>query len=430
MFPDLLARYRVLRALLTLATVVLAIYTVQLIWASLVAVGDIILLFFLAWLIAFVLDPLAVYLRQRGMPRALAVSLIYIALAITLTGLIVLTVPVVGDEIRRLAGELTAALTTENLNQLASNAILMLERLGVKPRDAERIVPQVWQQIPSYTGKLTQDAVNAGAGAIASVLTLLFDAFLVSIISFYIMLDGERMAEGAMRRLPPAWVRDVDLFRGYVTQMFGGFLRAQMTLSIIYGVLTWIMLALLGQANGLLVALICGLLVILPFIGPFMAVVPPLALVLLQTNPSELPLKVGLLVVGLIIAQQITFQIIAPRVFSSHLGVSPLLLIAALLIGAKEGGIWGAFFAGPVLAVIYAMFEVFYQRFRRSSPLFPDAPGGPDAPDESGETQAEGRDTEAVAPAAGPHPRSDDTPETAEERRPRDTRPVSASKER
>ena len=376
-FPDLMARYRVLRVLVTLATVVLAIYTAQLIWMSLVTFGDVILLFFLAWLIAFVLNPLAVYLHHRGMPRALAVSLIYIALAITLTGLIVLTVPVMVDEIRRLAGELATTVTSENLSRFAANTTVALERMGISSRDAQRIVPQVSQQIPTYAGELTRNALDVGASAIASVLTLLFDAFLVSIISFYIMLDGGRIAAGIMRRLPPAWKPDAELFQGYVSRMFGGFLRAQLTLSLIYGALTWVLLALLGQANGLLVALVCGLVVIFPFIGPFVAIAPPVALVLLQTDPASAPLKLALLVCGLIIAQQITFQMIAPRLMSSHMGISPLVLIAALLFGAREGGVWGAFFAGPVVGVAYAMFEVFYQRFRRSSSLFPDTPDQP-----------------------------------------------------
>ncbi len=390
MFPDLLARYRVLRVLVTLATVVLAIYTAQLVWTSLVTFGDVILLFFLAWLIAFVLNPLAVYLHHRGMPRALAVSLIYIALAITLTGLIVLTVPVMGEEIRRLAGELAATVTPENLSQLAANATVALERMGITSRDAQRIVPQVSQQLPTYAGDLTRNALDVGASAIASVLTLLFDAFLVIIISFYIMLDGGRIAAGIMRRLPPAWKPDAELFQGYVSQMFGGFLRAQLSLSLIYGVLTWILLALLGQANGLLVALICGLLVIFPFIGPFVAIAPPVALVLLQSDPASAPLKLALLVSGLIIAQQVTFQIIAPRLMSSHMGISPLVLIAALMFGAREGGVWGAFFAGPIVGVAYAMFEVFYQRFRRSSSLFPDTSDQPDLPKTGGDESAEG----------------------------------------
>ena len=69
MQPDFLARYRVLRVLLTLVTVIVAIYAAQLVWTSLVAFGDIILLFFLAWVVAFILEPLSTYLRRFGLPR-------------------------------------------------------------------------------------------------------------------------------------------------------------------------------------------------------------------------------------------------------------------------------------------------------------------------------------------------------------------------
>lgn len=381
----MLARYRVLRVVATLAAVVLAIYALQLTWNGLVTIGDIIVEFFLAWLIAFILDPIISLLHRRGAPRPLAVALVYLALAVVLAGIIILIVPVMVDEMRRLATEVASAITPENLNQLATDATKTLIHLGMKPRDAQRVIPQVSQQFPNYAGSLTNNALNVSASIVTSVLTLLFDAFLVIIISFYFSLDGGRIAGGLLRRLPPAWKSDAELFRGYVMQMFGGFLRAQLTLSLIYGGLTWTVLALLGQANGFLVALLCGVIVILPLIGPFIALAPPLVLLLLQAAPADLPLKLTLLIIGLFIAQQITFQIIAPRVFSSHLGVSPLVLIAALLIGAREGGIWGAFFAGPIVAVAYAMFEVFYQRFRRSSSLFPDE--DEDEPSEGDESE-------------------------------------------
>lgn len=379
--PDLLARYRILRVLVTLVTVVVAVYAIELIWASLVNFGDIIVEFFLAWLIAFMLNPVVNWVRRLHAPRPLAVTLVYLALAVMISGLIVLFVPVMGDEIRRLASEIVTAVTPENLNHLADSATVLLERMGFKSRDAQRIVPQVAQQIPAYASQLSSNALAIGASAIGSVMTLLFDSFLVIIISYYFMLDGGRVANGVLRRLPPAWKPDAELFNGYVSQMFGGFLRAQFMLSLIYGGFTWLMLAVLGQSNSFLVALVCGLLVILPLIGPYLALIPPIILVLLQTDPSQLPLKLTILFVGLFIAQQITFQVIAPRVFSSHLGLSPILLIAALLIGAREGGVWGAFFAGPIVAVAYAMFEVFYQRFRRLSSLYPDSPHAPDSPE-------------------------------------------------
>lgn len=371
MVPDLLARYRVLRVLLTLITVIVAIYTVQLIWTSLVTFGDTILLFFLAWVIAFILEPLSTYLRRLGMPRPMAVSLIYLALAVVISGVIVLTIPIIGDQIRRLAGELTDAFSPANLNQFSANLTAALQRLGFRQRDAAHIVSQVWGQIPTYTSSAANQAVAIATATITSVLTMLFDAFLIIILSFYMMLDGDRLITGIIGRLPPKWANDARMFKAAVAQIFGGFLRAQLVVGLIYSALTWLALVLLGQANSLPVALICGLLMLLPFIGTFLAVIPPIALVLLQTPSDQLAPKLIALVIALIVAQQITLQIIAPRVFGSTMGVHPLLLFAGLLIGAKEGGVWGAFFAGPVVAVAYSMFEVFYDRYQRSSPLFP-----------------------------------------------------------
>ncbi len=372
MQPDLLARHRVLRVLVTLVTVIVAIFTVQLVWTSLVTFGDIILLFFLAWVIAFILEPLSIYLRRIGLPRPAAVSLIYIALAIVISGVIVLTVPLIGDQIRRLAGELSDAFSPANLNAFSAQLTLALQRLGMRQRDASRIVSQAWGQIPAFTASITNQAVSIATSAITSVLTLLFDAFLVIILSFYMMLDGHRLVAGLIRRLPPKWSQDALMFRDAVSQIFGGFLRAQLLVALIYSAFTWVTLVLLGQSNSIPVALICGILMLLPFIGTFLAVAPPIALVLLQTPGDQLAAKLIVLIIALIIAQQITLQVIAPRVFGSIMGVHPLLLFAGLLIGAKVGGVWGAFFAGPVVAVAYSMFEVFYDRYQRSSPLFPD----------------------------------------------------------
>lgn len=372
MVPDLLARYRILRVLLTLITVIVAIFTVQLVWTSLVAFGDIILLFFLAWVIAFILEPLSTYLRRFGMARPVAVSLIYFALAIVISGVIVLSVPIIGDQSRRLAGEMADAFSPTNLDQFTANLTLALQRMGFRQRDAAHLVSQVWGQIPAYMSSAANQAVTVATNTITSVLTLLFDAFLVIILSFYMMLDGERLLNGVIRRLPPKWSQDARMFKSAVSQIFGGFLRAQLVVGLIYSAFTWISLALLGQANSLPVALICGLLMLLPFIGTFLAIAPPVALVLLQTPSDQVVAKLVVLLIALILAQQITLQIVAPRVFGSTMGVHPLLLFAGLLIGAKEGGVWGAFFAGPVVAIAYSMFEIFYDRYQRSSPLFPD----------------------------------------------------------
>jgi predicted PurR-regulated permease PerM len=282
----------------------------------------------------------------------------------------VLTIPSIESEVKLLASEITEALSPGNLDNLNSNVVVMLRDLGFSKANAHNIVNSISDQIPALTLSFTSNAVNSTTQLFASILSILFDTFLVLIISFYMMLDGDRLVESFVRRLPPAWIPDVRLFQSYVEQIFGGFFRAQLTIGFIYGILTWMILMIFQQANGLLVGVVSGIIMLLPFIGPPLSIVPPLLLVLLQSPANNLGWNLVLLVIALIIAQQIVMQMLAPRIFGSQMGIHPLLLFAALLTGAKFGGIWGAFFAGPIIAVAYAMARVYYDRFSESSPLF------------------------------------------------------------
>jgi predicted PurR-regulated permease PerM len=370
MSPDLLDRHRLLRLLVGMLVFAVGILLAHLIWSILVTLGDVILLFFLAWIIAFILEPVSILLQKRGLKRVLAVSLIYIALLVVVSGCIVLTIPSIESEVKLLASEITEALSPGNLDNLNSNFVVMLRHLGFSNANAHNIVNSISDQIPALTLSFTSNAVNTTTQLFASILSILFDTFLVLIISFYMMLDGDRLVESFVRRLPPAWIPDVRLFQSYVEQIFGGFFRAQLTIGFIYGILTWMILMIFQQANGLLVGVVSGIIMLLPFIGPPLSIVPPLLLVLLQSPANNLGWNLVLLVIALIVAQQIVMQMLAPRIFGSQMGIHPLLLFAALLIGAKFGGVWGAFFAGPIIAVAYAMARVYYDRFSESSPLF------------------------------------------------------------
>lgn len=374
MTRDLLERHRALRLLLGLVIVVLAIVAANLIWGMLVFFGDVILLFFLAWIIAFALEPVSIFLQRRNVPRTLAVTLIYLALLVVVSGGIVLAIPSIVEEIKLLGNEvMNAVAATTTLN---STLVGALRRVGFTPKAAQDFANSLSQQLNGWALNATGDAVNAATDFLTSMLTVVFDAFLVLILSFYMMLDGDRLVESLVVRLPPNWIPEVRLFQRYVERIFGGFFRAQMTVGTIYGVLTWVVLALLGQANGLLVALLAGAIMLLPFIGPFLAIIPPVLLVLLQSPPNDLLRNLIVIVVMSVVAQQVVFQLIAPRVFGSQMGVHPLLLFGGLLVGAKVGGVWGAFFAGPIVAVVYAMLRVYYDRFSQTSPLFQETPAG------------------------------------------------------
>ena len=371
MTRDILDRHRSLRILLGLTIVAVAFYVIGVIFGVLVQVGDVILWFLLSWIIAFILEPVSTFLQRRRIPRVWAVSLIYIALLIVVSGGIVLAIIGMQGQVRTLANELTTTLSSNNIPALEEKAIGLLHSFGLSRDAATSIVDKVAQALPQRAQDLSNSAVATATTMLTSILNIIFAASLIVIISFYIMLDGPRLVEALVLRLPPAWIPDVRLFQRNVQDIFGGFFRAQLIVAGIYSVLTWLVLLVLGVPNGVIAAVLSGILMLLPFMGVFLAIIPPALILLIQTPPDQLLIKMLILVILLGAAQHVVLNLMAPRIFGHHMGVPTLITFAALLFGAKQGGVWGAFFAGPIVAVGWAMFEVFYERFQYASNLFP-----------------------------------------------------------
>ncbi len=376
MGPDLLQRHRSLRVLVSLLIIVLAFYILSVLVNVLSIFGDIILMFFLAWVITFILEPVTSALERRGFSRVLAVSLVFLALIVVLSGAIVLTVYAIAAQVTSIAHEIQTALTTNNISTLAEQATRLLERFGIPAATAQNLIRQATSQIPSKVGDFANSAATTAEGLVNSLLTILFDGSIVLIVAFYIMLDGGRLWERIISKLPPVFEPDIRLFQYHVGEIFGGFFRAQLIIAGLYAIATWLILLPLGQGNnGFIVAILAGIVIVLPFFGPFLSVIPPALLVILQSPPNQtLLIKLVVLIFALAAAQHIVINLLGPRIFGSNIGVDPIILFAVLLIGAKVGGVWGAFFAGPVAAVLYAMVETFYDRFAATSPLFKRTP--------------------------------------------------------
>jgi len=394
---DALQRHRSLRALVALGIIALLIYIVQALWSALAIVGDVFVIFLLAWIVTFILAPLSGRLERLGVHRVVAVSIIYLALLLASVGVAALAVPVVEAQVSLLAGRISVILSPHaGASGLGAQITTLLRFLGFTPADAQNLGSQAVAEALQVISSLSRSSAGSATQIFSAVGTAVFGATLVVIISFYMMLQGDVLVEAVVTRLPPKWEPNARLFQRNVNEIFAGFFRAQVIVAAIYAALTWIILLAFGLGDAWFVALVAGALIWLPFIGAFLAVAPPLLLVAVVTPPDQLLIKLA--IVGLLLgaAQHIVLNVMAPHLFGQHMRVPTLVLFAALLLGAGEGGVWGAFFAGPVVAVGYAMFEVFYERFSAGSPLFQDD----DIEDEPNEQRLDERLDEVSAGAS------------------------------
>ena len=183
-----------------------------------------------------------------------------------------------------------------------------------------------------------------------SVANLLFQVLIVLVLSYYITLDGQRISAALLLALPAAYRDDARYLFVSVNRAFAGFIRGQLAQAAIYGLATAVVMSTLGLNLVLLTSLVAGLIMLVPFAGPPLALAAPLIVAAVSKGESF-----WMLLLALFILQGIVINVIAPRLMSHTVGLHPLLVLLAVLGGAKLAGVWGAFFGVPILAVATAM---------------------------------------------------------------------------
>jgi predicted PurR-regulated permease PerM len=339
------------RALVLVMLAIASLYLAGLIWQIAVQFADIILLFFLAWIVAFILEPVVEKLqRQALLPRPVAVTVSYLGMLIVGAMATIWIVPALSRQMIQLAAELPAYLALLNDGVLDLQATLDERGLAVNligllqfeelVRRAEAIGPTVLTNAVSLA---------------TQIATFVVQLVVVLMLSYYVMLDGPRINRGILRLVPIVVREDVEYFVASVNRAFAGFLRGQLLQAVIFAVGTAAIMWAVGLDLILLTAVVNTVLMLIPFVGPPLALVLPLSIAIFE-KPGSFWL-VLILVVGL---QMVVVNVVAPRVMSSTIGVHPLLVFLGILAGAKLAGVWGAVFGVPVVAVIVAMVTFYH----------------------------------------------------------------------
>lgn len=283
-------------------------------------IKDILFLVFIAFLLMTAIYPMVLLLERLKIPRAISTFLIYIIVLGALGVIIGSAVP-----------ELVA--------QTAKLAVTL-------PSAAARVLPY-WnidfQTLAGQIAPLSANVVSVTIGIFSNILT----TFTVLIIAFYFIIE-RRHAESILTEfLGVSTGRNVARLLRTIEQRLGAWVRGELLLMTFIGVLTYIGLSLFHIEFALPLALIAGMLEIVPMIGPFVAAVPAV-LVALSISPI-LALTVAALY---IIVQQIEGNIVVPFVMRKSVGLSPLITILALMVGGRLGGIGGAVLAVPMVLVL------------------------------------------------------------------------------
>ncbi len=295
-------------------------------WLLVQLTGIIIMLVLSFILLSALLKPVQ-WLTSKNIPRIISILLIYIII-------IFLIAVVVGIIMPPLISQ-----TTEFVNKLpqiisSTDNYIIFHRIPV-----ENLSTIMAKQINQFSG----DLVTITSKVVSSVVLIVT----MFVLTFYLLLDWKNLIKVISSPFSGAEEKRITNIISKVEDGLGRWVRGQLLLSLIVGILTFIGLTIIGIPYALPLALIAGILEVLPIVGPIIAAIPAILVGLTIS-----PLMALAAAATFLIVQQLENHLIVPVVMSRVVGVRPPVIIISLLIGAKLAGITGAFLAIPIIVVI------------------------------------------------------------------------------
>jgi predicted PurR-regulated permease PerM len=341
--------------------------------------NGVIMPFAAAFVIAYLMDPLADYLQRHGMNRLAATLFILLAIVFVLALILVLVVPVLAHQsvafIQALPGLLNKlqSLIGGVVGKLnAQYAEPLLRKLGYHSAsvpDMRASVGDIAGQAAGWLGGVLNSLLAHGA-ALISLMSLVV---VTPVVAFYMLLDYHRMIAAVDGLIPPRYRGIVHQLAHQIDRTMSGFLRGQSLVCLFLGLWYGLLLSLVGLNFGLLIGITAGFLSFIPYVGSMTALVAAAIISIVQGWPhwTLFAEAMGVVVVG----QFLEGNVISPKLVGDNVGLHPVWLMFALLAFGTLFGFTGLIIAVPVAAATGVIMRFAVQKYRESH-LFMSLPQG------------------------------------------------------
>lgn len=305
--------------------------------------------FIIAMIISYVLNPVVRLLGGRKVPRTVAVLLIYAVFLTSLSVILMNVIPMFVEQLEELG---------EHLPELTLHTQQLMNRW-----DNTLVPGSIRMGMNNWFFQFEQrfaTAISSFLNNIGTTISVVFNAFIVPFLIFYMLKDFENFERIILKYLPRSRRKSIVSLLKEIDEALGNYVRGQLLVCVIIGVLAYIGYVIIGMPFALLLAGVVAVCNIIPYLGPFLGAAP--ALVMATTISWKMVLMVLLVNT---ICQLIESNVISPQVVGRSLHLHPMLIIFALLVGGEIGGIPGLVLAVPFFAVGKVVIQHFYAYYVR-----------------------------------------------------------------
>jgi predicted PurR-regulated permease PerM len=335
--------------------------TVTLVTIGLVyLLSPILMPFFLALIIAYLGNPFVTWLTHWHIPRTLAVVIFFGIIIVVVLLMVLLLLPVLEQQLSLLISQLPAI-----LEWLQQQAIPWVTRsLGIEETinlsSLSSVISQHWQQAGGIVGQLVKTVSQSGV----AVIVWLANLVLVPVVAFYLLRDWQSVVTNLCKLIPRKFEPTALQLMSECNAVLRGFLRGQLLVMLGLGVIYTFGLWLAGLNLAVLIGFVSGIVSIVPYLGFFIGIMLGTIAALFQFG-EWMPLIYVWIVFS--IGTTIESAVLTPWLVGDRIGIHPIAVIFAIMVGGYLFGFLGILLALPAAAVLMVMLRHLNQRYIASN---------------------------------------------------------------
>ncbi|MEK6772650.1 MAG: AI-2E family transporter [Bdellovibrionota bacterium] len=318
-------------------------------------VKNLLISFLLAFVGFYILSPLVDVLERKGLSRGWSAAVPFFIFLSVFGILLQLLLPLLVSQFDELKTDFPKY--SDGFTR-----ILMDLKMKISHFSDAAVAERIASQIQEYLQTLTQNIFRDIPEVVSNSLTVLV---LAPFLTFFMLLDGKRWIRNILSLVPNSFFELALNLNYQISTQMGGFVRARLLETLIIGFLTWIGLIMIQFPYALFLAVLAGVLNLIPYIGPFIGAAP--AFLIAMTN-TGIPVNYTLLCLVYIFAQVIDMAIIVPLVVAKIVNLHPVTVVLAVMVGSQMMGILGMIISIPLASVMKVTFQSLYAHstdFRR-----------------------------------------------------------------
>lgn len=317
--------------------------------------------FLLGFILAYLLVPLVNFfdrhsprfLKRWGLSRRLAIILVYLLVLGAITVMLTYFIPLLTSQAQEFGRALPGYI--QQVDRLLTVDIKnLLERV---PEGISEVVTTTVQDAIKTLGDTVRRGVEATLSTLWQTLGFIIGVLIVPIWLFYVLNDTDKLRRSIRRMIPEKMDADVRNIVAIVDGLLSAYVRGQLLVCLLVGIMATILLLALRINLALLLGTFAGLFEVIPFLGPWIGALPAVLVAFLRSPATALWVALGFFAI-----QQIEANLLSPRISGQAVRFHPAVVMVLVVVGSEVAGLLGVLLAVPISAVVRDVFQYLYLR--------------------------------------------------------------------